>query len=39
VPPGNHTLVVWQEHTGPKEIAVTVKPKGTITVPAVELKK
>lgn len=39
VPPGNHTLVVWQEHTGPREIPVTVKPKETVTVPTVELKK
>ena len=39
VPPGNHTLVVWQEHLGTKEIPVTVKPKETVTVPAIELKK
>jgi len=39
VPPGNHTLVVWQEYAGAKEIPVTVKPRETVTVPAVELKK
>ncbi len=39
VPPGNHTLVVWQEHAGAKEIAVTVKPRETVTVPTIELKK
>jgi len=39
VPPGNHTLVIWQEYTGAKEIPVTVKPRETVTVPTVELKK
>ena len=39
VPPGNYTLVVWQEHAGAREIPVTVKPKETVTVPTVELKK
>jgi len=38
VPPGNHTLVVWQEHKGPREIPVTVKPREKVTVPTVELK-
>jgi hypothetical protein len=38
VPPGNYTLVVWQEHAGTKEIPVTVKPKETVTVPTIELK-
>ncbi|OGP82358.1 MAG: hypothetical protein A2V87_04815 [Deltaproteobacteria bacterium RBG_16_58_17] len=38
VPPGNHTLVVWQEHAGTKEIPVTVKPRETVTVPTIELK-
>lgn len=33
VPPGNYTLVVWQEHAGAKEIPVTVKAKATTTVP------
>jgi hypothetical protein len=38
VPPGNYTLVVWQEHTGAVETPVTVKAKDTVQVP-VELKK
>ena len=38
VPPGNHTLVVWQEHAGIREITVTVKPGETVTVPVIELK-
>ena len=38
VPPGNYTLVAWQEYTGPTEIPVTVKAKGTSTL-NVELKK
>jgi hypothetical protein len=38
VPPGNYTLVVWQEATGQSEIPVTVKAKETAQVP-VELKK
>ncbi len=38
VPPGNYTLVVWQEHAGTKEIPVTVKPRETVTVPTIELK-
>jgi hypothetical protein len=38
VPPGDYTMVVWQEYTGPMEIPVTVKPKETKNVP-VELKK
>jgi hypothetical protein len=37
VPPGNYTLVVWQEHAGAKEIPVAVKAKATTTVP-VEIK-
>jgi hypothetical protein len=38
VPPGNYTLVVWQEHTGLTEMPVTVKAKDTVQVP-IELKK
>jgi uncharacterized protein (DUF2141 family) len=38
VPPGQYTLVVWQEHTGATEIPVTVKPKETTSVP-VTIKK
>jgi len=38
VPPGDYTMVVWQEYTGEKEIPVSVKPKETLTVP-VEIKK
>lgn len=38
VPPGEYTMVVWQEHTGPKEMPVSVKPKETKNVP-VEIKK
>ncbi|MGE5800448.1 MAG: carboxypeptidase regulatory-like domain-containing protein [Syntrophaceae bacterium] len=38
VPPGNYTLVVWQEHAGSREIPVAVKSRETVTVPAIELK-
>ncbi len=38
VPPGEYTMVVWQEHTGSMEVPVTVKAKETVTVP-VEIKK
>lgn len=38
VPPGDYTLVVWQEYTGATEIPVTVKPKETTNIP-VEIKK
>lgn len=38
VPPGQYTLVVWQEHTGATELPVTVKPKETTSVP-VTIKK
>ena len=38
VPPGQYTLVIWQEHTGVVEMPVTVKAKQTVEVP-VELKK
>jgi len=38
VPPGNYTLVVWQEHAGASEMPVTVKAKDTVQVP-IELKK
>jgi hypothetical protein len=38
VPPGQYTLVVWQEYAGAQEIPVTVKPKEAVTVP-VAIKK
>jgi hypothetical protein len=38
VPPGNYTLVAWQEFTGETEVPVTVKPKEAATL-TVELKK
>jgi hypothetical protein len=38
VPPGQYTMVVWQEHTGATEVPVTVKAKGTANIP-VEIKK
>ena len=38
VPPGEHTVLIWQEETGVMEKAVTVKPGETVTVD-VELKK
>ena len=38
VPPGQYTLVAWQEHVGTMEIPVTVKAKATAEVP-IELKK
>jgi hypothetical protein len=38
VPPGNYTLVVWQEHAGSREIPVAVKSRETVTVPTIELK-
>jgi hypothetical protein len=38
VPPGNYTLVAWQEYTGPVQLPVTVKAKET-TSTTVELKK
>ena len=38
VPPGNYTLVGWQEFTGQVEMPVTVKAKDAATV-TVELKK
>jgi hypothetical protein len=37
-PPGDYTMVVWQEYTGAKEVPVTVKAKETAMVP-VEIKK
>lgn len=39
VPPGNYTLVVWQEYAGSKEIPVTVKARETVALPTIELKK
>jgi len=38
VPPGNYTLVGWQEYTGPVEVPVTVKAKEATSI-TVELKK
>jgi len=38
VPPGEYTMVVWQEHTGSMEMSVIVKSNETVTVP-VEIKK
>jgi len=38
VPPGDYTLVVWQEYTGAVEMPVSVKPKEATSVP-VEIKK
>ncbi|NJD57529.1 MAG: hypothetical protein FIA94_14160 [Nitrospirae bacterium] len=33
VPPGNYTLVIWQEYMGSKEMPVTVKARETVNVP------
>lgn len=38
IPPGDYTLVVWQEYVGVKEMPVSVKAKDTVQVP-IELKK
>jgi len=38
VPPGDYTLVTWQEYTGATERPVTVKPKETVRL-TVELQK
>jgi len=38
IPPGNYTLVAWQEFTGPTEVPVTVKAKEAATL-NVELKR
>lgn len=38
VPPGDYTLVVWQEQLGATEVAINVKANGTTEIP-VELKK
>jgi hypothetical protein len=38
VPPGNYSMVVWQEYTGTMEIPVIVKAKETTSIP-VEIKK
>ena len=38
VPPGDYTLVAWQEHTNATEMPVTVKAGGTAEV-TIELKK
>lgn len=38
VPPGNYTLVVWQEYTGSREMPVTVKAGETVSLP-IEIKK
>jgi hypothetical protein len=38
IPPGNYTLVAWQEFTGPTETPVTIKGKEANSI-TVELKK
>jgi Polysaccharide lyase family 4, domain II len=38
VPPGDYTMVVWQEYVGETEVKVSVKAKEAVEVP-VELKK
>lgn len=38
IPPGNYTLVAWQEFTGPTETPITIKAKEAATL-TVELKK
>jgi hypothetical protein len=38
IPPGNYTLVAWQEFTGPTETPITIKAKEATTL-NVELKK
>ncbi len=38
VPPGQYTLVSWQEHSGEVELPVTVKPKEAVSV-TIDLKK
>jgi hypothetical protein len=38
IPPGNYTLVGWQEYTGPTETPITIKGKEVTSV-TVELKK
>lgn len=38
VPPGDYTMIVWQEYTGATEVPVSIKPKETATVP-VAIKK
>jgi hypothetical protein len=38
VPPGTHTVVAWQAHTGEVERPVTVKPKEVVNI-AIDLKK
>lgn len=38
VPPGDYTMVVWQEQLGATEVAVNVKKNGTTDTP-IELKK
>ena len=38
VPPGDYTMVVWQEQLGETEVAVNVKANGTTDTP-IELKK
>jgi hypothetical protein len=38
VPPGDYTLVAWQEHTGPVETSVTVAAGEAVDVP-IELKE
>jgi hypothetical protein len=38
VPPGEYTMVVWQEHAGAVEMPVSVKAKQTLDMAAIELK-
>jgi len=38
IPPGNYTLVAWQEFTGPTETPITIKAKEAATI-TLELKK
>jgi len=38
VPPGNYTLIAWQEFTGPTETPITIKGKEATSI-TVELKK
>jgi len=38
VPPGDYTVVIWQEHAGAVEMPVSVKAKQTVDMAAIELK-
>ena len=39
VPPGDYTMVVWQEYTGAKEVPVTVKAERNGDGIPLEIKK